>query len=244
VDQHLHCFVQLQIHFRFFHLFSSFLPSLHQFRVQTIYRTKVSNHNEHWSGHWLENILYSPWWKTDKLWIQRAKTLSRHTETQYNTETNHHKELTVSASTRDSSSSCSILGLARLITFHPSVREMVLKSSMTIRTQASARRGASHSLASCSMSTTLSGARKPLSSWSTQTVFRDDTEKTWESTSKCRACSFICSCSNLHQTNKSARLFLTERCTHTSKVIRRRRRICTVFISFSHCKLFGLKSDL
>jgi hypothetical protein len=173
VDQRLHCFVQLQIHFLFFHLFSSFLPSLHQFRVQTIYRTKVSNHNEHWTGHWLENILYSPWWKTDKLWIQRAKTLSRHTETQYNTETNHHRELTVSASTRDSSSSCSILGLARLITFHPSVREMVLKSPMTIRTQASARRGASHSLASCSMSTTLSGARKPLSSWSKQTVFRD-----------------------------------------------------------------------
>jgi hypothetical protein len=27
----------------------------------------------------------------------------------------------------------------------------------------------------------LSGARMPLSSWSTQTIFRDSTEKTWES---------------------------------------------------------------
>uniref|UniRef100_A0A0A9DSG8 Uncharacterized protein n=1 Tax=Arundo donax TaxID=35708 RepID=A0A0A9DSG8_ARUDO len=61
---------------------------------------------------------------------------------------------------------------------------MFLKSPMIIRVQMMESRGASQSLASCSMSTTLSGARKFLSSWSMQTVFRDGTEKTWESRSK------------------------------------------------------------
>lgn len=112
----------------------------------------------------------------------------------------HFRELlTVSSSTRDSSSSCSRLGLACLITLHPSVWVIALKSPMIIRVHMRESRGASHSLASCSMSTTFSGESKDVSSWLMQTLFRDGTEKTWESTSRWSTYLFIWYCSKLQQ---------------------------------------------